>query len=293
MVKASRLDHCSKCGKEVERSWSPAEVIVCLVCRRKSPAYLERTASPPKDWGQGICPICSTVFARTSHNQVYCSAICRESRRNWSYGTKAATAEERGYGKAHREERARWKPIVDNGQAVCCLCGQWIEPGTEWHLDHTEDRTGYRGASHASCNRRDGATRGARRTNARRRIEKQCATCQRVFVTPYPKQTYCSAECRPKPERRPVVSVVRYVRCQTCGQLFTAKRAAKFCPAHRGYQERSSARACATCGVEMECKQGRKTYCSKRCRPSSISGAQQRKRRRLLEGGGVASIPAA
>jgi hypothetical protein len=32
--------------------------------------------------------------------------------------------------------------------------------GQKLHLDHTEDRTGYRGFAHASCNVLDGARRG-------------------------------------------------------------------------------------------------------------------------------------
>jgi hypothetical protein len=33
-------------------------------------------------------------------------------------------------------------------------------PHEDLELDHTEDRTGYRGIAHASCNARDGARRG-------------------------------------------------------------------------------------------------------------------------------------
>jgi hypothetical protein len=32
-----------------------------------------------------------------------------------------------------------------------------MEKGQELHLDHTSDRTGYRGFAHAECNTRDGA----------------------------------------------------------------------------------------------------------------------------------------
>ena len=77
------------------------------------------------------------------------------------YGTTTA----RGYGRAHQLERARWKPIVDAGQADChaetCLMGdRWIEPGTPWHLGHTVDRTAWTGPEHARCNTSEGATRG-------------------------------------------------------------------------------------------------------------------------------------
>jgi hypothetical protein len=39
------------------------------------------------------------------------------------------------------------------GLERCTRCGEWIEQGEAWDLDHTEDRTEYRGASHAKCNR--------------------------------------------------------------------------------------------------------------------------------------------
>jgi hypothetical protein len=49
---------------------------------------------------------------------------------------------------------------VEAGCASCCRCGYPIEPGTRWHLDHTEDRTGYRGVAHARCNLKAAAERG-------------------------------------------------------------------------------------------------------------------------------------
>jgi hypothetical protein len=239
-AKATRMRTCEECGQ----SYSGVST-TCLPCRMKGTAKrasrrreAKRADRTERTYGQAECPICRVVFVRHQAQQVYCSASCRESRRNWSYGTKAASAEERGYGKAHRAERARWKPIVDGGQAACCICGRWIEPGTKWHLDHTEDRSGYRGVAHAQCNLRDGARRGARRTNARRQIEKQCATCQRPFVTSYPKQTYCSAECRPKARAKPR-SPSEPSCCADCG---TTIRQGKRCASCRVIYNRSTAR---------------------------------------------------
>jgi hypothetical protein len=37
------------------------------------------------------------------------------------------------------------------------LIGGLIEPGSDWHLDHRDDRRGYLGASHARCNTVAGA----------------------------------------------------------------------------------------------------------------------------------------
>ena len=66
------------------------------------------------------------------------------------------TKTERGYGKQHTKLRARWKRIVEAGQANCSRCGRRIHPGTEWALDHADDRMSYLGASHKLCNDRAG-----------------------------------------------------------------------------------------------------------------------------------------
>ena len=58
----------------------------------------------------------------------------------------------RGYGHAHQKERQRWAKLVEQGHAVCTRCLNPIAPDDTWHLDHTEDRTGYQGAAHAKCN---------------------------------------------------------------------------------------------------------------------------------------------
>lgn len=51
--------------------------------------------------------------------------------------------------------------LVAAGRAVCCRCGRPIVPGSAWHADHTDDRSGYRGAAHAACNLRAAARKGA------------------------------------------------------------------------------------------------------------------------------------
>jgi hypothetical protein len=65
-----------------------------------------------------------------------------------------ASSTARGYGYAHQQERKRWKPVVEAGQAVCARCNEPIAPDAKWDLDHTDDRQAYRGPSHRACNRR-------------------------------------------------------------------------------------------------------------------------------------------
>lgn len=76
------------------------------------------------------------------------------------------TTTERGYGSAHRRERARWVPLVARGGVICWRCGHLIVPGMPWDLGHDDnDRSVYRGPEHAGrCNR----AAGARKANARR-----------------------------------------------------------------------------------------------------------------------------
>ena len=77
---------------------------------------------------------------------------------------KASTTA-RGYGATHRAIRAKLLPGA-YGQP-CTRCGKPMQPGQALHLDHNEDRTGYLGFAHASCNRRAGACKGARIVNRR------------------------------------------------------------------------------------------------------------------------------
>jgi hypothetical protein len=70
--------------------------------------------------------------------------------------THRATPTQRGYDQAHRLRRQQWEPKVRAGVVDCARCHQPIRPGQAWDLDHDDDRTGYRGPSHADCNRRAG-----------------------------------------------------------------------------------------------------------------------------------------
>ncbi len=74
----------------------------------------------------------------------------------------------RGLGRSHQVTRQRLDPTVRAGVVKCCLCGELIEAGQDWDLDHTEDRRGYRGAAHKHCNRSEGARRGNAKRGLRR-----------------------------------------------------------------------------------------------------------------------------
>lgn len=69
----------------------------------------------------------------------------------------------RGYGHDHQKLRAALLPYA-YGQA-CTRCGRTMQPGQALDLDHTDDRSGYSGFAHRSCNRSAGAIKG----NATRR----------------------------------------------------------------------------------------------------------------------------
>jgi hypothetical protein len=56
---------------------------------------------------------------------------------------------------------------------ACTRCGRQIEPGQLWDLDHTDDRSGYLGPAHRSCNRSAGAVKGNRARGAVRRSSRE------------------------------------------------------------------------------------------------------------------------
>lgn len=87
-------------------------------------------------------PGCPTLTKATR-----CAAHTRE--RDKARGTR----QERGYGATHARLRAEWAPLVATGHVKCARCREPIAGDAAWDLDHTADRAGYLGPSHASCNR--------------------------------------------------------------------------------------------------------------------------------------------
>jgi hypothetical protein len=77
--------------------------------------------------------------------------------------TRQRTSKEQGYGAQHKRTRATWAPIVAQGATGCVRCGELILPGEAWHLDHTDDRSGYFGPAHKRCNLAAGGLKGTDR----------------------------------------------------------------------------------------------------------------------------------
>jgi hypothetical protein len=76
--------------------------------------------------------------------------------------------EGRGYGVGHRRLRERLAPLVAAGVLRCVFCGELIEG--EFHLDHSDDRRGWRGVAHPLCNLREAGLKSARLRAGRRTV---------------------------------------------------------------------------------------------------------------------------
>lgn len=67
------------------------------------------------------------------------------------------------YGRAHTAARQHWA-MNHHPAHPCSRCGKPLGPmGPDLHLDHTDDRSGYRGFAHARCNVEAGAREGRAR----------------------------------------------------------------------------------------------------------------------------------
>lgn len=71
---------------------------------------------------------------------------------------------DRGYGWRHQKLRKLLLPTAYG--KPCTRCGLPLVKGQALDLDHTDDRSGYSGFAHRSCNRRAGARKG----NAKRSL---------------------------------------------------------------------------------------------------------------------------
>ena len=90
-------------------------------------------------------PGCPTLVKRDAYR-----GLCDECKRKRD--RERGTTTQRGYGHEHQQERASYVTRMQRGETVrCWRCNVALTPET-LHLDHTDDRTSYRGPACDACN---------------------------------------------------------------------------------------------------------------------------------------------
>ncbi|GAB3304229.1 hypothetical protein GCM10027298_22370 [Epidermidibacterium keratini] len=86
-----------------------------------------------------------------------------ESQHRKREDSQRGTSVQRGYNRAHRNQRAAWARRIDQGQRVTCWrCGLPITNSRHFDLGHDDhDRTKHRGPEHRRCNRATARHRAA------------------------------------------------------------------------------------------------------------------------------------
>lgn len=134
----------------------------------------------------------------------------------WADGDRRPSTTERGYGADHQRIRRRALEELIEG-TPCPRCQEPMTRDQALDLDHTDDRSGYLGLSHAACNRR------RNRRPRKLRLSVPCETCGIPFPTPYEAQRFCSRACRRNQPRAPrgKAGIARPPRperpCRICG----------------------------------------------------------------------------
>jgi hypothetical protein len=150
--------HCGATGLAPRRRF-------CDACRVELADRRKLARSAGTGWAGFVpevrsCAGCGVGFVGRAPHAAYCSTSCRD-RHRLTMGLKEK------YDAEHYRLRKQWEPEVDAGIVGCARCGIVIEPGTPWDLDHTDDRSGYLGPSHASCNRRAPSLKAKRASTSR------------------------------------------------------------------------------------------------------------------------------
>lgn len=162
---------CASCNKSMWRSHSslPAGRARCLTCRRAAhglqPHERVNDAKAAARRAPSDCQHCKAPVPTGSRRWKYCSDGCFRRARN-ARGSGKPSASARGYGYAHQKLRRELLPLAYGTD--CHLCGEVMNEGDRLHLDHTEDRSGYRGIVHDVCNVLEGARRGGQRARQAR-----------------------------------------------------------------------------------------------------------------------------
>lgn len=167
---------CVDCGKLCQRSksqkgWHPPPEQRCRPCRsayaRAASAHLTTCrCGGPKDRAAVTCLPC-----------------LREEQKTHRVKHPPKSSYERGYNRRHKRLRQAWQVIIEISGVNCVRCGEPISPDQSWHLDHTEDRTGYLGPSHSRCNLKAGNGRSKRVYAIRRTITPEPVATQQLSVS--------------------------------------------------------------------------------------------------------------
>jgi hypothetical protein len=123
-----------------------------------------------------FCLGCGRVVDRSACINGRCPPCARK------HDTQRGTPAQRGYGPAHRRERARQVAAFEPGQP-CARCGKPIMSTADADLGHTSDRRGYTGLEHARCNRSAGG-----KTSTKPRTDAA------PYATPAPPETPAGSE---------------------------------------------------------------------------------------------------
>lgn len=114
---------------------------VCPLCNRPSVLGAhDRCQRRARSAAAVLCACGTRIKSRNGVTQVECSK-CRRRKSGHDFA----------YGHAHKMRRRAALAAMKPGD-TCARCRIEIHPWDDLHLDHTDDRLGYLGLSHAYCN---------------------------------------------------------------------------------------------------------------------------------------------